>query len=401
MGNEKSLDYHANPQPGKICVGLTKKLDTMEDLTLAYTPGVADVCRAISEDPSAAYRYTSKGRMVAVISNGTAVLGLGNIGPLASKPVMEGKVALLKKFANVDAIDVLVSEVDPHKLVDVIRAISVTYGGINLEDIKAPDCFIVEQSLRNSVDIPVFHDDQHGTAVCVVAALRRSAQLQGHTFTDMRFVFSGAGASAIATAGLLRTFGVQKENIILVDSVGVIYEGRSGNMNVYKEPYAAQTTARSLEDAMKGAHAFVGLSSAGLVTQDMVKSMHAKPIVFALANPDPEIRSEEVINAVPDAIAGTGRSDDANQVNNVLCFPFLFRGVLDVMAKDITPSMREAAAQAIASVSELEGRIIPSIMSKNLLPVVASAVAQEAMRSGVARKNLNIVEYKDFLTQEV
>lgn len=401
MGNEKSLEYHAIPHPGKVCIGLTKKLDTMEDLTLAYTPGVADVCRAIVEDPSAVFRYTNKGRMVAVISNGTAVLGLGNIGPLASKPVMEGKVALLKKFAHVDAIDVVVAETDPHKLVDIIRAISPTYGAINLEDVKAPDCFIVEQTLRGSLDIPVFHDDQHGTAVCVVAALQRAADLQGHSFESMRFVFSGAGASALATAGLLRSFGVPKDNIVLVDSAGVIYEGRSENMNVYKESYAARTPARTLAEALDGAHALVGLSTAGLVSQDMVKKMHAKPIVFALANPTPEITVDEVRAVVPDAVALTGRSDDPNQVNNVLCFPFLFRGVLDVQASDVTPSMREAAARAVALVAQQENRIVPSILSKKLLPEVASAVAAEAQRTGVAKKSLDIDEYKQLLTQEV
>ena len=401
MGNEKSLEYHANPHPGKVCIGLTKKLDTMEDLTLAYTPGVADVCRAIAEDPSAVFRYTNKGRMVAVISNGTAVLGLGNIGPLAGKPVMEGKVALLKKFGHVDAIDVVVDESDPHKLVSIVRAISPTYGAINLEDIKAPDCFIVEQTLRGILDIPVFHDDQHGTAVCVVAALKRAAGMQGHAFETMRFVFSGAGASALATAGLLRSFGVPKDNIIMVDSAGVIYEGRVDNMHAYKESYAARTPARTLEEALEGAHALIGLSSAGLVTQDMVKKMHAKPVVFALANPTPEISVEEVHAVVPDAVALTGRSDDPNQVNNALCFPFLFRGVLDVQASDITPSMREAAACALVAVAEQEKRIIPNIMSKKLLPEMASAVAQAAQHAGVAKKTVDIDEYKKLLTQEV
>ena len=378
MGSERSLKYHAEPRPGKISISLTKAMNTMEDLTLAYTPGVADVCRAIAADPNDACRYTNKGQTVAVVTNGTAVLGLGNIGPLAGKPVMEGKAALFKRFGGVSAVDVCVDETDPQKLIDIVRAISPTYGGINLEDIRAPECFIVEQSLRNCLDIPVFHDDQHGTAVCVVAALQRAAAVQGHNFEEMRFVFSGAGASALATATLLCTFGVPRENILLVDSAGVIYDGRVQNMHEYKAPFAVQTSARTLSDAMQGAHAVIGLSSAGLISQAMVKRA-----------------------VVPDAIALTGRSDDPNQVNNVLCFPFLFRGALDVCATDVSPCMREAAARALARVAEMEGALVPNIFSKNLLPEIAGSVAQAAQDAGFAKKTLNIAQYKEKLQQEV
>jgi len=401
MPLEKSLLYHAEPTPGKVSIRLTKPLETMDDLALAYTPGVADACRAIVQDPQDVFRYTNKGRMVAVISNGTAVLGLGDIGPLASKPVMEGKVALLKKFAGVDAIDVILDEKDPQKVIEVVRAISPTYGGINLEDIKAPECFIIERTLRDMLDIPVFHDDQHGTAVCVIAALQRAAQMQGFDFKAMKFVFSGAGASALASAELLRESGVPRDSIIMVDSTGVIFEGREENMNPYKQEFAVQTSARTLADALDGAHALIGLSSAGIVQQSMVARMHSAPIVFGLANPTPEITVAEVKAVAPQAIALTGRSDDPNQVNNVLCFPFLFRGVLDIRAKRITPGMRVAAAQALATIAADENKVIPNIMSSRLLPDVASAVAKAAQEEGVAALQWEIDAYHAVLSQEV
>ncbi len=418
---QQALSYHSEGRPGKIKVVPTKPTATQRDLSLAYSPGVAEPCREIHADANEVFRYTAKSNLVAVVTNGTAVLGLGNIGPLASKPVMEGKGVLFKRFADIDVFDI---EIDSENVDDVVKAcqlIAPTFGGINLEDIRAPECFEIERMLRDTLDIPVFHDDQHGTAIISGAALFNALQLTDRDIGETRIVFSGAGASGIACARLYRDLGVRKENIILCDSRGVIYQGREEGMNPYKEEFAIDTPARSLSDAMKGADVFVGLSQAGVVTREMVKTMADRPIIFAMANPDPEITPQEIMAERSDAIIATGRSDYPNQVNNVLGFPFIFRGALDVRASDINESMKHAAVKALAelatrgeAVPEVVRRaypnenfdfgsnyIIPKPFDSRVLQYVAPAVAQAAIDSGVARIAIDIAEYDRRLMQTI
>jgi len=410
---EQALAYHADGRPGKLRISPTKPTETQRDLSLAYSPGVAEPCREIARDPNLVYRYTIKGNLVAVVSNGTAVLGLGNIGPLASKPVMEGKAVLFKRFADIDVFDIEIDSRDPREVIRTVELIAPTFGGINLEDIRAPECFEIEEALIESLDIPVFHDDQHGTAIISGAALINALHITGRKLEDVRVVFSGAGAAGIGCARFYRDLGLPVENMILCDSHGVIYEGRQAGMNRYKAEFAGKTSARTLADALRGADVFCGLSQAGLVTPEMVKSMAPQPIVFAMANPDPEIRPDQVKAVRNDAIIATGRSDHPNQVNNVLGFPFIFRGALDVQASRINEPMKLAAAHALAELAR-RGKVVPQIVrdaygnenfelgpdyiipkpfDPRLLTYVVPAVAQAAMDSGVARQKLDIVEY--------
>ncbi len=403
-----ALEYHRYPTPGKISVTPTKVLVNQRDLVLAYSPGVAAACNAIVEDPNEAQSLTSRGNLVAVITNGTAVLGLGNIGPLAGKPVMEGKACLFKKFAGIDVFDIEIAENDPDKLVDTIARLEPTFGGINLEDIKAPECFYIEEKLRERMKIPVFHDDQHGTAIIVGAAVENALKVVGKDFGKVRLVVSGAGAAAIACLDLMVALGLKRENVIVCDTKGVIYQGRDASMEPNKARYARDTAARTLEDAIKGADIFLGLSGPGLLTQDMVKTMAVDPLILALANPDPEILPELARAVRPDAIIATGRSDYPNQVNNVLCFPFIFRGALDVGATTINEAMKLACVRAIADLARSEhpepsqdyaegglafGRdyLIPKPFDSRLILRVAPAVAQAAMDSSVATRPI-----KDF-----
>ncbi|MBK9258478.1 MAG: NADP-dependent malic enzyme [Polyangiaceae bacterium] len=417
---QDALAYHSSGRPGKIEVVPTKPLVTQRDLTLAYSPGVAEPCLAIADNPERGWDYTSRGNLVAVISNGTAVLGLGNIGPLAGKPVMEGKGCLFKKFADIDVFDLEVDARDPKKLIEVVAALEPTFGGINLEDIKAPECFEIEAALRKRMNIPVFHDDQHGTAIISGAGLLNAAEIIGKKLSDLKVVVSGAGASAIACANFYVELGVRLENITMIDSVGVIHDGRKDDLNEYKARFARKDDgARTRADALKGADVFLGLSKAGLVTGEMLKTMADKPIIFALANPDPEISYPEAKSARPDAIVATGRSDFPNQVNNVLGFPFIFRGALDVRARDINETMKVAAATALAklahepvpeSVAEAYGAesfrfgpdyIIPKPFDSRVLWWVAPAVAEAAMKSGVARVNIDLDEYRERLQRRM
>jgi malate dehydrogenase (oxaloacetate-decarboxylating)(NADP+) len=396
-----ALEYHTQGRPGKIEVVPTKPLTSQRDLSLAYSPGVAEPCLAIRDDPAEAYRYTARGNLVAVITNGTAVLGLGNIGPLAAKPVMEGKGVLFKKFADIDVFDLEIDASDPEKFVEVVAALEPTFGGINLEDIKAPESFYVEEALRKRMKIPVFHDDQHGTAIITGAALINAAHLQQKRIEDLKVVVSGAGASAVACARFFMSLGVVPENLLMVDSTGVLHRGRTEKMNDIKAQFLRDTPARSLADALVDADVLLGLSVAGLVSVDMVKTMAKRPIIFALANPDPEIPYEEAKLARPDAIVATGRSDTNNQVNNVLGFPFIFRGALDVRATAINEEMKIAAARAIAELARRDvprvvnlaygsdfsfgpDYIIPKPFDPRVLYWVAPAVAQAAMQSKVA-----------------
>jgi malate dehydrogenase (oxaloacetate-decarboxylating)(NADP+) len=401
---EEALLLHASGRPGKLEITPTKPLTTQRDLALAYSPGVAIPCLRISEDPDTAYDYTSKGNLVAVISNGTAVLGLGDLGALASKPVMEGKAVLFKRFADVDGIDLEVSTRDVDEFVNCVRFLGASFGGINLEDIKAPDCFIIEQRLREILDIPVFHDDQHGTAIIAAAGLINAIELTGRRLADAKVVVNGAGSAGIACAELFKTMGLSHDNVILCDTKGVIHQGRTEGMNQWKSAHAVRTEARSLAEALEGADVFVGLSVKGAVTPEMVRSMAAKPIIFALANPDPEITPEEVKAVRADAIVATGRSDYPNQVNNVLGFPYIFRGALDVRATTINEHMKIAAAKALAALAREDvpdevdaayaGRrlrygadyIIPVPFDPRLIVAIPAAVAQAAMESGVARR---------------
>ncbi len=402
--DEEALLLHSSGRPGKLEITATKPLTTQRDLALAYSPGVAVPCLRIAEDPSLAYDYTAKGNLVAIISNGTAVLGLGDLGALAGKPVMEGKAVLFKRFADVDGIDLEVDTRDVDEFVNCVRFLGPTFGGINLEDIKAPDCFIIEERLRELLDIPVFHDDQHGTAIIAAAGLINACDITGRNIKDVKMVVNGAGAAGIACAELFCTVGVSRENIILCDTKGVVYRGRTEGMNQWKSSFAVDTDRRTLVEAVAGADVFVGLSAKGAMTQEMVKSMAAKPIIFALANPDPEITPEEVKAVRSDAIVATGRSDYPNQVNNVLGFPYLFRGALDVRATTINEAMKVAAAKAIAALAREDvpdevdaaysGRrlrygaeyIIPVPFDPRLIVTIPAAVAQAAMESGVARK---------------
>jgi malate dehydrogenase (oxaloacetate-decarboxylating)(NADP+) len=404
---EEALEYHSRGRKGKIEVVPTKPTRTSEDLSLAYTPGVAVPCLAIEKDPDSVYEYTAKGNLVAVISNGTAVLGLGNIGPLAAKPVMEGKGILFKRFADIDVFDIEVDAEDPKTFIETVAAIAPTFGGINLEDIKAPECFEIEEELKKRLSIPVFHDDQHGTAIISAAALTNALEVVGKSIGDVKVVFAGAGASATACAKLYLSYGVRKKNLRMVDRSGVIFKGRTEDMNPYKAQFAVETSERTLADALVGADVFVGLSTKGVLTGDMVKTMARDPIVFALANPEPEISPEEARAARPDVIMATGRSDYPNQVNNVLGFPFIFRGALDVAATEINEPMKMAASQALASLAKMDvpdsvskayggqtfrfGReyLIPKPFDFRVLLWVAPAVAEAAMRSGVARKPIS------------
>ncbi len=414
--DEEALLLHSSGRPGKLEITPTKPLTTQRDLALAYSPGVAVPCLRIAEDPSLAYDYTAKGNIVAIISNGTAVLGLGDLGALAGKPVMEGKAVLFKRFADVDGIDLEVDTRDVDEFVNCVRFLGPSFGGINLEDIKAPDCFIIEERLRELLDIPVFHDDQHGTAIIAAAGLINACDITGRKIEDVKMVVNGAGAAGIACAELFCTMGVSRENIILCDTKGVVYRGRTNGMNQWKSSFAVDTDKRTLEEAVAGSDVFVGLSAKGAMTPEMVKSMAAKPIIFALANPDPEITPEEVKAVRGDAIVATGRSDYPNQVNNVLGFPYLFRGALDVRATTINEAMKVAAAKALAALAREDvpdevdaaysGRrlrygpdyIIPVPFDPRLIVTVPAAVAQAAMESGVARKPiLDLTSYKHSL----
>ncbi|MCC6730401.1 MAG: NADP-dependent malic enzyme [Chthonomonadales bacterium] len=415
MLDSESLEYHSRPPAGKLEISPTKPCLTQHDLSLAYTPGVAAPCREIQADPEAAFRYTARGNLVAVITNGTAVLGLGNIGPLAGKPVMEGKALLFKRFADIDAIDLEVDTEDPEELIRTVRLLEPSFGGINLEDIRAPECFHIEQRLREAMRIPVFHDDQHGTAIISGAALLNALELTGREIADTRIVFSGAGAAALATARFYRQLGARHGNMVVCDRAGVIYRGRTANMNDAKEEFAVETEARSLAEALRGADVLIGLSSAGAVTADMLRSMARDPIVFAMANPDPEIAYDEAKTARPDAIVATGRSDYPNQVNNVLGFPFIFRGALDVRATSINEEMKVAAARSLAELARDEvpdsvmrayglealrfGRdyLIPKPLDQRVLLHVAPAVAEAAMRTGVAREAVDLSRYREAL----
>jgi malate dehydrogenase (oxaloacetate-decarboxylating)(NADP+) len=401
---EEALALHSAPPAGKLATRITKSLVSARDLSLAYSPGVAEPCLEIHRDPATAYDYTTRGNMVAVISNGTAVLGLGNLGALASKPVMEGKVALFKRFADIDGIDLEVATEDVDAFVNCVRYLGPSFGGINLEDIKAPECFIIEQRLRELMDIPVFHDDQHGTAIVALAGLINACHLTNRDFHDIKLVVNGAGAASIACVELARALGVRAQNVLLCDTKGVIYKGRTEGMNQWKSAHAVETKARTLAEAMDGADVVYGLSVKGAVTKDMVRSMAPRPIVFAMANPDPEITPEEVRQVRDDAIIATGRSDYPNQVNNVLGFPYIFRGALDVRATTINDAMKIAAAQALADLAREDvpdevrlaanGKsiqfgpdyIIPNAFDPRLLGRVPPLVAKAAMDSGVARR---------------
>jgi malate dehydrogenase (oxaloacetate-decarboxylating)(NADP+) len=401
--DQEALLFHSQGRPGKLEVIATKPMATQRDLSLAYSPGVAVPVLAIAEDESRAYDYTTKGNFVAVVTNGTAILGLGNRGALAAKPVMEGKAVLFKRFADIDAIDLEVSSENPEEIINCIKLLGKGWGGINLEDIKAPECFIIEQKLRELLDIPVFHDDQHGTAIIATAGLLNALDLTGRKIESTKLVCNGAGAAGIACLELLRSIGFRPENLMLCDTKGVIYEGRKDGMNQWKSAYAVKTQARTLADAMKGADVFYGLSVKGAVTKDMVKSMADKPIIFAMANPDPEITWEDVYEVRDDAIMATGRSDYPNQINNVLGFPYIFRGALDVHASTINMEMKIAAARALAELAREDvpdevavaygtrpkfgpDYIIPVPFDPRLISYVSPAVAKAAMDTGVARK---------------
>src|SRR3954454_24682062 len=387
---QEALEFHAMGRPGKLEIVATKPMMTQRDLSLAYSPGVAVPVLAIAEDPSRAFDYTTRGNMVAVISNGTAILGLGNLGALASKPVMEGKAVLFKRFADVDSIDLEVDTENIDEFVNCVRFLGPSFGGINLEDIKAPDCFIIEQRLREMMDIPVFHDDQHGTAIIAASGLINAMHLTGRRIEDIKMVVNGAGAAAIACVEQFKSMGLPHESVILCDTKGVIYQGRTNSMNQWKSAHAVRTEARTLAEALEGADVFLGLSAKGAVTQDMVRSMGPKPLIFALANPDPEITPEDVRAVRSDAIVATGRSDYPNQINNVLGFPYIFRGALDVRASTINDAMKIAAAEAIAGViaeDELPPEYItPSVFNRQVAEAVGAAVAEAALRSGVARR---------------
>jgi malate dehydrogenase (oxaloacetate-decarboxylating)(NADP+) len=412
---EDALAYHEAGRPGKIEVVPTKPCSTARDLALAYSPGVAEPCLAIQKEPELSYRYTARGNLVAVISNGTAVLGLGDIGPLAGKPVMEGKGVLFKRFADLDVFDIEVAEKDVDRFCQVVKALEPTFGAINLEDIKAPECFLIERRLKAEMKIPVFHDDQHGTAIISGAALLNALELAGKKIEDVKVVVSGAGAAAISCTRFYMSLGVRRENVVMVDTKGVVYRGRKEGMNEWKAEFASDTRARTLAEAMAGADVFLGCSVKGMVNQDMIRSMAKDPIVFALANPDPEISYPEAAAARPDVIMATGRSDYPNQVNNVLGFPYIFRGALDVRATAITEEMKLAAAKAIAALAREDvpesvsrayggerfrfGReyIIPKPLDQRVLLWVAPAVAKAAMDGGVARTRVELSDYVEQL----
>ena len=417
--DKEALDFHNRGKSGKIEIVSSKSLTTKRDLSLAYSPGVAVPVKEISKNPDAAYEYTSKGNLVAVISNGSAILGLGDLGALASKPVMEGKAVLFKRFADIDAIDIEIDNKNSDEIIKCIQNIGNSFGGINLEDIAAPDCFIIEKKLRESLDIPIFHDDQHGTAIITSAALINALDISNKKPGDVKVVVNGAGASALACANLFKSIGIKTQNIIMLDRKGVIYKGRD-NIDHFKSAYAAETKLRTLKDAIKDADVFLGLSAKNVLTPEMVKSMAKNPIIFACANPDPEIKPELVDEVRSDAIVATGRSDYPNQVNNLIGFPYIFRGALDVRAKEINEEMKIAAAKAIATLAREEvpdevvnayggdrphyGKeyIIPSTFDPRLISRIPAAVAEAAMKSGVARKKIsNIETYKDQLANRL
>jgi malate dehydrogenase (oxaloacetate-decarboxylating)(NADP+) len=416
--DNKALEYHSQGRPGKIEVIPTKPFNSQEDLSLAYTPGVAAPCLEISKDSDNAYKYTAKGNLVAVITNGTAVLGLGNIGPLAGKPVMEGKGVLFKKLADIDVFDLEIKTAGAEEFIKVVQALEPTFGGINLEDISAPDCFQIEAELKKTLNIPVFHDDQHGTAIITGAALVNALLLTNRDISGVKVVFSGAGAAGIACARMCESLGVKRENIILCDSRGVVYKGRTAGMDINKNYFASDTPARTIAEALTGADVFIGVSKKGLVTGEMVKEMATNPIIFAMANPDPEISYEEATSVRKDLIMATGRSDYPNQVNNVLGFPGIFRGALDVRAKTINEEMKLAAVNALAKLARTEvpesvsmaynnkvfqfgpDYIIPKPFDHRVVIWVASAVAEAAVNSGVARLpegDFNYEKYKSAL----
>lgn len=408
---EEALAFHSEGKPGKLEITPTKPLMTQRDLSLGYSPGVAVPCEEIHRDPDLAYKYTAKGNMVAVISNGTAVLGLGKLGALASKPVMEGKAILFKRFADIDGIDIEVDTTDPDEFINAVKYLGPSWGGINLEDIAAPECFIIEQKLKELMDIPVFHDDQHGTAIICAAGMINAAELSGRKFKDLKVVVNGAGAAGIACLELLKRMGVPHKNVLLCDRDGVVYEGRTHAMNQWKSAHAVPTKARTLLEAMTGADVFIGLSAAGAVSKQMVKAMAKKPIIFAMANPVPEILPEEVLEVRDDAIIATGRSDYPNQVNNVMGFPYIFRGALDVNAKEINEEMKIAAAEALAELAREDvpdevaaaysGKklrfgpeyIIPTPFDPRLITTIPVAVAKAAMKTGVARRPIKDIDF--------
>ncbi|MBR2170640.1 NADP-dependent malic enzyme [Sphingopyxis sp.] len=413
FSDREALLYHAYGRPGKIEIVASKPMATQRDLSLAYSPGVAVPVNAIAEDPAKAYDYTIKGNLVAVISNGTAILGLGNLGALASKPVMEGKAVLFKRFADVDSIDLEVDTEDPQRFIEAVELLAPSFGGINLEDIAAPNCFIIEAALKERMNIPVFHDDQHGTAIITAAGLINACYLTGRDLATVKVVVNGAGAAAIACTALIKAMGVRHENVIMCDRKGTIYQGRTESMDQWKSAHAVPTEARNLTEALVGADVFLGLSAAGALKPEMVKDMAPAPIIFAMANPDPEISPPDARAARPDAIIATGRSDYPNQVNNVLCFPFIFRGALDVHATAINEEMKIAAAYAIADLARQQvpeevaaaygGRassfgpeyIIPSPFDPRLMEIVPAAVAEAAMKTGVAQRPIdNLDEYR-------
>ena len=418
--DKEALEFHSLSKPGKIEINSSKPMTTKRDLALAYSPGVAVPVRAIADNPEAAYDYTSKGNLVAVISNGSAILGMGNLGALASKPVMEGKAVLFKRFADIDSIDLEIDSQDPNEIINSIKNFACSFGGINLEDIAAPDCFIIEEKLKEILDIPVFHDDQHGTAIITTAALINALDISGKSIKDIKVVVNGAGASAVACTNLFKNSGVPNENVTMLDRKGVVYRGRTEGMDQWKSAHAIETKNRTLEEAINGADVFLGLSAKGALKKEWVKTMAKNPIIFACANPDPEITPEEIMEVRDDAIIATGRSDYPNQVNNLIGFPYIFRGALDVRATTINEEMKVAAANAIAKLAREDvpdevvaamggdrpkyGRdyIIPSTFDPRLISVIPVAVAKAAMDSGVARKPIKDFEaYKDQLKQRL
>ena len=417
--NEKALAYHEYPVPGKTAIIATKPCETQADLSLAYTPGVAVPCLEIEKDPAKASLYTNRSNLVAVISNGTAVLGLGDIGALAGKPVMEGKAVLFKRFADIDVFDLELETHDPEAIIRAVKLLEPTFGGINLEDIKAPECFYIEETLKAAMGIPVFHDDQHGTAIISGAGLLNAVEISGKAIDRARMVVVGAGAAGIACAKMFVALGVKKENILMLDSKGVIYKGRQEGMNSYKEEFATDGPERTLEEAIDGAEIFVGLSKADLLTESMLRSMGPHPVIFAMANPNPEVRPEVARKVRPDAIVATGRSDYPNQINNVLGFPFIFRGALDTEATAINEAMKLAAVKALADLAKAPAPqkvkaaygnqdfsfgpdyIIPKPFDPRVLVWEASAVAQAAMESGVARKQIDLEAYKESLKKRI
>ena len=418
--DKEALDFHKNKKPGKIEIVSSKNMTTKRDLALAYSPGVAAPVRMISKNPEAAYDYTSKGNLVAVISNGSAILGMGDLGALASKPVMEGKAVLFKRFADIDSIDLEIDSKNPDEIINSIKNFAPSFGGINLEDIAAPNCFIIEEKLKEILDIPVFHDDQHGTAIITTAALINAADISGKSIKDIKIVVNGAGASAQACAELFKDFGVPNKNIIMIDKKGVIYKGRPNKIDQWKSRHAVNTKFRTLDEAIKDADMFLGLSVKGALKKEMVKKMSKNPIIFACANPDPEITPEEINKVRDDAIVATGRSDYPNQVNNLLGFPYIFRGALDVRSKTINKQMKIAAAKAIAKLAREnvpdeviaamggdrphygKDYIIPSTFDPRLISVIPEAIAKAAMSTGVARKKIEDFElYKDQLKQRL